>query len=63
MDEFFYIFNFLAQCSDFKKNIAWILLQICKISKNFGLHFKNIKHIYFISFNMRDYKLIHKMYS
>jgi hypothetical protein len=30
----------------FKKNIAWILQQVCKILKNFDLYFKNIK-IYF----------------
>ena len=26
----------------FKKNIEWILQQVCKISKDFGIHFKNI---------------------
>jgi 3-methyladenine DNA glycosylase AlkD len=25
-----------------KKGIAWILQQVCKISKDFGLYFKNI---------------------
>jgi hypothetical protein len=31
-----------------KKNIVWILQQVCKFPKNFGLHFKNI--IFFILF-------------
>jgi hypothetical protein len=47
----------------FKKNIAWILQQVCKIPKDFGIHFKNIKKNYFVSFNMQDYELIHKIYS
>jgi len=47
----------------FKKNIAWILQQVYKFSKDFGLYFKNTKNFYFVSFNMRDYKLIHKIHS
>jgi len=31
----------------FLKNIAWILQQVCKISKDFGLYFKNIKKLIF----------------
>jgi len=30
----------------FKKNIAWILQQVCKISKDFILYFKNIKNLF-----------------
>jgi hypothetical protein len=30
----------------FKKNIAWILEQVCKFPKDFGLHFKNIKILF-----------------
>jgi len=46
----------------FLKNIAWILQQVCKILKDFGLHFK-IKKISFVSINMWDYELIHNTYS
>jgi hypothetical protein len=29
-----------------KKNIAWILQQVCKIQKDFGLYFKTIKNLF-----------------
>jgi hypothetical protein len=32
----------------FKKNIAWILQQVCKISKDFILYFKNIKNLFLV---------------
>jgi hypothetical protein len=31
-------------------NIAWILQQVCKIPKDFGLHFKNTKKEIFCLF-------------
>jgi hypothetical protein len=41
-----YFFKKLKYFDIFKKNIAWILQQVCKFPKDFGLHFKNTKFFY-----------------
>jgi hypothetical protein len=30
------------------KSIAWILQSVCKIPKDFGLYFKNIKNLFWV---------------
>jgi len=47
----------------FFKKYCKNLQQVCKISEDFGIHFKNTKYFfYFIFFNIWNYKLIRKIY-
>jgi hypothetical protein len=65
----FYIYIYIYKnvfLSCFKKNTR-IIQRVSKLvydySLKLGLHFKNTKKNYFVSFNIWDYELIRKTYS